>query len=282
MTAGFINFTNGINYASTSYGTENKGINNNIAATNIFSVDSNQGNLDVYECAQKGCTNPEFEQYNSIKMQYIDSILASKAGLASAIPSICPSKTAAMIDKISEKSVSIAEASMNQIASYCFNDIQSILNDDSKTDKEKEKAIQVVLDKMQAASDEAVKKIEILQTLMRGVSKISSIAMNAGTNTDYSEAFSGLQDILSKINTDPSNLFEAETSKEVKELSKENLENILGTNKNENKEKVSDLNNEIKNLQAVLKDDNKTDDEKLSAKIMIASLEAQKEVYSLI
>lgn len=280
MTTGLINFTNNVNYPNPNYGVTARGTNS-IAATNIFSVDSNQGIFNTFECTGKENVNSEFEEYNSVKMKYINGILSARAGLTSTLPSIYPNKMESMIDQINEKAIPITESSMDTITLYCFDNIQNILNDSSKTDAEKEKEIQVILDKMEAVSKEAIKKIEILQSLMKGVSKIASITMGAG-KTDYSEAFSGIEDILSQINTDPSSLSEAETSKEVEKSSRKNLENILGTNKSESKEKVTGLNNEIKNLKATLKDSSKTDEEKLNTKVMIASLEAQKEVYSLL
>lgn len=244
--------------------------------TSIFATNTNE---------TQNNTKTQYDAYNDIATSYIDSIRNSYIGVAKASPRLINTKAVGLkntVDALKNQGMKIRDTYMESQGSYCFDKIKSILSDESKTQEEKQEEIDLILEKMEASKNEAAKKLEILSELMRGCSKIASLTLNIpeGQDDPTAEAMEGILDMAYSIDTDEtSQIKQAKSSDDIEEINANMSENILKMDSTECKSKANDLDKQIDDWEEKLQNAT-TDEEKQEAKVMIASLEAQKEIFS--
>lgn len=244
--------------------------------TSIFATNTNETQNNA---------KTQYDAYNDIATSYIDSIRNSYIGVAKASPRLINTKAVGLkntVDALKNQGMKIRDTYMESQGSYCFDKIKSILSDESKTQEEKQEEINLILEKMEASKNEAAKKLEILSELMRGCSKIASLTLNIpeGQDDPTAEAMEGILDIAYSIDTDEtSQIKQAKSSDDIEEINANMSENILKMDSTECRNKANDLDKQIDDWEEKLQNAT-TDEEKQEAKVMIASLEAQKEIFS--
>ena len=184
----------------------------------------------------------------------------------------------------SSKAMSIIGALKTSIYGY-ISEIVNIMNNPYLSDSEIQSKIKLISDKIKASADEATTKISQLFLISETIVSLSSTfaALKGSGSEEFNVITSTLKQILSCMNTKPSDFSEAKNKSDINETLEKNKNNLFGGNMtNKFKEKAQKAEINIKTCEEKLKQDNLTDEEKKRIKSELVLFKAEKNLYESI
>ena len=184
----------------------------------------------------------------------------------------------------SSKAMSIIGALKTSIYGY-ISEIVNIMNNPYLSDSEIQSKIKLISDKIKASAYEATTKISQLFLISETIVSLSSTfaALKGSGSEEFNVITSTLKQILSCMNTKPSDFSEAKNKSDINETLEKNKNNLFGGNMtNKFKEKAQKAEINIKTCEEKLKQDNLTDEEKKRIKSELVLFKAEKNLYESI
>ena len=184
----------------------------------------------------------------------------------------------------SSKAMSIIGALKTSIYGY-ISEIVNIMNNPYLSDSEIQSKIKLISDKIKASADEATTKISQLFLISETIVSLSSTfaALKGSGSEEFNDFASTLKQMLSCMNTKPSDFSEAKNKSDINETLEKNKNNLFGSNMtNKFKEKAQKAEINIKTCEEKLKQDNLTDEEKKRIKSELVLFKAEKNLYESI
>ena len=184
----------------------------------------------------------------------------------------------------SSKAMSIIGALKTSIYGY-ISEIVNIMNNPYLSDSEIQSKIKLISDKIKASADEATTKISQLFLISETIVSLSSTfaALKGSGSEEFNDFASTLKQMLSCMNTKPSDFSEAKNKSDINETLEKNKNNLFGGNMtNKFKEKAQKAEINIKTCEEKLKQDNLTDEEKKRIKSELVLFKAEKNLYESI
>ncbi len=177
----------------------------------------------------------------------------------------------------SSKANSIISSLKSAISGY-VSELAMVMNNPSLSDAEKERKIKHLVDKLKAAADEATSKVSELYLISETMVSLSStVAALRGTGFNVSEFTNLLKEMLSTVNTKPSDLSEAQNKTDMYDIIDKNKKLMFGEQAASKMQTQADkADKSIKNLEEKLKKYDLTREERKRIQSELVFLKAEK------
>lgn len=180
----------------------------------------------------------------------------------------------------SSKANAIISSLKSTISGY-ISEIAMIMNNPYLSDSEKESRIKKIEDKIKASAYEATAKVtELFLISETMVSLSSTVAALKGTGFNVSEFTNMLKQMLSMVNTKPSDLSDAQNKTEMYDIIDKNGKTLFGANAAATMQTQADkADKDIKENETKLKRDDLTREERKRIQSELVLLRAKKNLF---